>query len=92
MAWLWSSSYQWLPSTVSLDQDGKPKFTSYINNLDPKRYPGMYDTLEKLVDSVIPAWDQCLQECQTWRRGDQTVPIGRAGRQDTRFDKIKQAS
>lgn len=91
---LWSSTYQWLPSTVSLDDDGKPRFASYINNLDPERYSAMYRTIEKLVDAVIPAWDQCLQEYSKdfIRRNDSTPTLGRAGRQDTRFEKIRSAS
>lgn len=91
---LWSSNYQWLPSTVSLSDDGKPRFTSYINNLDPERYPAMYGTVERLVDAVIPAWDQCLQEYSkdSLKRKGSTHILGRAGRQDTRFEEIRGAS
>lgn len=37
-------------------------FTSYINNLHPKKHPEIYRTLERLIDAAIPAWDQCLRE------------------------------
>lgn len=89
---LWSPNYQWLPSIVSLREGGKPKFTSYINNLDPNHYPEVYGTLESLVDTVIPAWDQCLQEREMRGRGGEQPGCGRAGRQDTRYERIQGGS
>lgn len=56
----WSKTYQWLPSNVAFQDDGGVKFTSYINNLHPTKYPDIYRTLEKLVEKALPAWDQCL--------------------------------
>lgn len=56
----WSSTYQWLPSNVALGEDGSVKFTSYINNLHPTRYPDIYSTIEKLIETALPAWDHCL--------------------------------
>lgn len=58
----WSTSYQWLPSNVSFQNDGSVKLMSYINNLHPTKYPGIYATIEKLIETAIPAWDQCLLE------------------------------
>ncbi|KAI0198684.1 hypothetical protein F4808DRAFT_254042 [Astrocystis sublimbata] len=57
---LWSEEYQWLPSNVTLHDDGSAKFTSYINNLHPTKYPEIYSALEKLVQNALPLWDQCL--------------------------------
>jgi hypothetical protein len=56
----WSDTYQWLPANVAFQDDGAVKFTSYINNLHPKRYPEIYRTIEKLIETALPAWDQCL--------------------------------
>jgi hypothetical protein len=56
----WSDNYQWLPANVAFQDDGSVKFTSYINNLHPNKYPEIYRTIEKLIDTSIPAWDQCL--------------------------------
>jgi hypothetical protein len=56
----WSDTYQWLPANVAFQNDGAVKFTSYINNLHPNRYPGIYRTIEKLIEASLPAWDQCL--------------------------------
>ncbi|KAM0457489.1 hypothetical protein ACHAO4_003289 [Trichoderma viride] len=56
----WSETYQWLPANVKFMEDGTVKFTSYINNLHPQKYPQVYRTIEKLIEAALPAWDQCL--------------------------------
>lgn len=56
----WSDTYQWLPANVKFMEDRTVKFTSYINNLHPQKYPQIYRTIEKLVEAALPAWDQCL--------------------------------
>ncbi|KAI4688005.1 uncharacterized protein J4E84_004933 [Alternaria hordeiaustralica] len=57
----WFNQYQWLPANLAFQEDGSVKFTSYINNLHPTRYPDIYRTIEKLVETSIPMWDQCLR-------------------------------
>jgi hypothetical protein len=69
----WSETYQWLPANVAFQDDGSVKFTSYINNLHPVKYPDIYRTIEKLVQISIPMWDQCI------------VTINGTGRTDTRL-------
>jgi hypothetical protein len=56
----WSETYQWLPANVEIQQDGRVKFASYINNLHPNKYAGIYKDLETLIEKVLPLWDQCL--------------------------------
>ncbi|KAM0522607.1 hypothetical protein ACHAPE_002199 [Trichoderma viride] len=56
----WSDTYQWLPANVKFMEDGTVKFTSYINNLHPQKYPQIYRTIEKLIEAALPTWDQCL--------------------------------
>lgn len=56
----WSEIYQWLPANVAFQDDGSVSFTSYINNLHPNKYPEIYRTIEKLIETALPAWDQCL--------------------------------
>jgi len=56
----WSDTYQWLPANVAFQEDGTFKFTSYINNLHPVRHLRTYRTIERLIESALPAWDQCL--------------------------------
>lgn len=55
-----SCCYQWLPSNLAFQADGTVKFTSYINNLHPERYSNIYHTLERLIQTALPMWDQCL--------------------------------
>jgi hypothetical protein len=56
----WSNTYQWLPSNVAFQEDGKVKFISYINNLHPVKYAELYRTIEELINTSLPMWDQCL--------------------------------
>lgn len=75
----WSTTYQWLPSNVALQEDGSVKFTSYINNLHPTRYPDIYSTIEELIETALPAWDHCLLVQEGW--GEKYGP----GRKGSRF-------
>ena len=56
----WSVKYQWLPANVAFRDDGSVKLTSYINNLHPNKHPEIYRTIEKLIETSLPMWDQCL--------------------------------
>ncbi|KAI9351148.1 hypothetical protein DFJ73DRAFT_760215 [Zopfochytrium polystomum] len=38
-----SEKFQWLPSDVVVDADGRAKIDSYINNLHPERHAALYD-------------------------------------------------
>ncbi|KAI4676520.1 uncharacterized protein J4E88_007438 [Alternaria novae-zelandiae] len=77
----WSNQYQWLPANVAFQDDGSVKFTSYINNLHPTRYPDIYSTIEKLVETSIPMWDQCLRFAVGYHKFEG------AGRMETRTGK-----
>jgi hypothetical protein len=56
----WSENYQWLPANMAFQEDGSVRFTSYINNLHPNKFSDIYRTIEKLVETSLPLWDQCL--------------------------------
>jgi hypothetical protein len=77
----WSDTYQWLPSNVAFQKDGNVKFTSYINNLHPGKYPDVYRTIERLIEAVLPAWDQCLGLKPGYKKKEG------AGRIESRFPK-----
>uniref|UniRef100_A0A8H7K9M8 DUF4246 domain-containing protein n=1 Tax=Bionectria ochroleuca TaxID=29856 RepID=A0A8H7K9M8_BIOOC len=81
----WSNTYQWLPANVAFKDNGRPEFTSYINGLRPDKYPDIYKTIERLLDVVIPAWDQCLTEISGNDRHS-------SGRRSSRFERISEAS
>ncbi|KAF5680281.1 hypothetical protein FDENT_8484 [Fusarium denticulatum] len=73
----WSDAYQWLPSNVKLMDDGSVKLTSYINNLHPK-HSDIYETVEKLIERALPAWDHSVSFVRDW-------DIVSAGRTKARF-------
>ena len=75
----WSEKFQWLPANLAFQSDGTVKFTSYINNLHPTKYADIYHTIEKLIDTAIPAWDHCLTESESLNK---TV----VGRKDKRVN------
>ena len=77
----WSTNYQWLPSNVEFVPEGGVKFTSYINNLHPTRHARVYETIEKLIETVLPAWDACLAQSSDYDRDDIISP----GRSEPRF-------
>lgn len=58
--YLWSNTYQWLPANVAFREDGTIRFTSYINNIHPTKFPDIYRTIENLIETALRLWDQCL--------------------------------
>jgi hypothetical protein len=52
--------FQWLPSAVHFDSDGKAMISSYINNLHPEEHKALYVVLERFVDAAIPLWNDVL--------------------------------
>ncbi|KAF0315041.1 DUF4246 domain-containing protein [Colletotrichum asianum] len=52
----WSTSFQWLPCEVELDDD-KPRITSYINNLHLTKHADLYSVIERVLGKVVPVWD-----------------------------------
>ena len=51
------SIYQWLPAEFFVSEDGKPRITSYVNNLDQEKYPKMYSLLEDIFERVLPMFE-----------------------------------
>jgi hypothetical protein len=72
----WSQTYQWLPANLAFQDDGTVRFTSYINNLHPKKHPEIYRLVEKLIDTAIPAWERVLS----------STPVVESAESQTRFD------
>ncbi|PTB54343.1 hypothetical protein M431DRAFT_118342 [Trichoderma harzianum CBS 226.95] len=50
-------SFQWLPCDVIVDETGKAKINSYINNLHPIEHADLYTTIEKFINLALPALD-----------------------------------
>ncbi|KAK3899199.1 hypothetical protein C8A05DRAFT_37207 [Staphylotrichum tortipilum] len=64
----WSTTYQWLPANLEFNDDGTVEFTSYINNLHPTKYLDIYVTIEKLLSTALPLWDQCITQYNSGTR------------------------
>lgn len=72
----WSQTYQWLPANLAFQDDGSVRFTSYINNLHPKKHSDIYRLVEKLIDTAMPAWERVLS----------SSPVDESGKTQKRFD------
>lgn len=58
---LFSADYQWLPCEISFDAEQQGiKISSYINNLHPREYPSLYETVEKCIRASIQPWNEVL--------------------------------
>lgn len=58
-SWGVSSLFQWIPALFEL-KDGRYKIASYINNLHPKDYESLYETIEDIFNLSIPGLNYTL--------------------------------
>jgi len=72
----WSTTYQWLPANMAFQDDGTLRFTSYINNLHPKKHPEIYQLVEQLVDRALPAWQRVLSSRPVTNKGETQCRFG----------------
>ncbi|KAG9404201.1 hypothetical protein AC1031_005739 [Aphanomyces cochlioides] len=55
-----SDKFQWLPTPIKVDKEGKASFGSYINNIHPTDHAGMYTALESLFSTMLPLFELSL--------------------------------
>ncbi|KAH9923764.1 uncharacterized protein BXZ73DRAFT_103809 [Epithele typhae] len=55
-----SPRYQWLPTDFTVSQHGAVRPMSYINNIDPARYPALYPTLASILEKFVPLFEHVL--------------------------------
>ncbi|KAJ2040104.1 hypothetical protein GGI03_002681 [Coemansia sp. RSA 2337] len=48
----------WLPTDFHIDNNGSVTIPSYINNLHPVRYAGLYQTISKVFAKFVPLLEQ----------------------------------
>ncbi|KAI1074732.1 hypothetical protein F5B20DRAFT_562790 [Whalleya microplaca] len=70
--------FQWLPSDVHFTEGGCVKISSYINNLHPLHYGGLYGILEQMVATVVPLWNESL----SWFQDRIRIDVGRTDDED----------
>lgn len=77
VAWGTSERFQWLPSLFEYDSKSE-KFLikSYINNLHPKKFKSLYDTIETVFNSCLVGLDYVLSRASSsdYYRGEQPDP------------------
>jgi hypothetical protein len=56
----YSYKFQWLTCNVKLSDGHGCKITSYINNLRPQKFKGLYSIIEIIIDLAIPLWSLTL--------------------------------
>ena len=54
--------YQWLPSEISVNEEGNIKLTSYINNLRLDLFPEFISLTEQLLENFLPSFEKVLKE------------------------------
>jgi hypothetical protein len=60
-----SNRFQWLPSIFSVDSTGECKVKSYINDLNPNLYSGLYDTIAKVFGNMLPLFERAVGSLDT---------------------------
>ncbi|MEV6354750.1 DUF4246 domain-containing protein [Streptomyces hydrogenans] len=57
-----SERFQWLPTDVDVDDDGRVAFRSYVNNVHPERHRELATVLPELVARFLPLWENVLTD------------------------------
>ncbi|KAF8634503.1 hypothetical protein AX17_004200 [Amanita inopinata Kibby_2008] len=54
-----SLKFQWLPCEVDISRNNA-RITSYINNIHPQKYKGLYTIIARFIACAIPLWNVSL--------------------------------
>lgn len=57
-----STRYQLLPAVVAVDRNGKCRFETYVNDLNPETFADVYEVLEKLLQRLLPMFQHVLAD------------------------------
>lgn len=57
-----SERFQWLPTDVDVDDDGRASFRSYVNNVHPERHRDLASVLPELFARMLPLWENVLTD------------------------------
>ncbi|KAJ3200287.1 hypothetical protein HDU67_002151, partial [Dinochytrium kinnereticum] len=55
-----SAKFQWLPSEFEVDEAGKVKIVSYINNLNPSRHSQLYCSIAGIFQVMLPMFERAI--------------------------------
>lgn len=68
--------YQWLPSRFDVNNDGKVKIMSYINNLNTNKYPQFIKLIENVFEKLIPSFEKVINQTLTNKSLQVIVKVG----------------
>ncbi|MUT92876.1 DUF4246 domain-containing protein [Streptomyces sp. Z38] len=57
-----SEKFQWLPTDVDVDADGRASFRSYVNNVHPDKHRDLVAVLPELFARMLPLWENVLTD------------------------------
>ncbi|MGC5241429.1 DUF4246 domain-containing protein [Streptomyces albogriseolus] len=57
-----SEKFQWLPTDVDVDDDGRVSFRSYVNNVHPEKHRDLAAVLPELFARMLPLWENVLTD------------------------------
>jgi Protein of unknown function (DUF4246) len=63
-----SDCFQWLPTDVRVDAQGKVQLMSYINNMHPEWHSALYAATAALIENTIPIFERTLAAAATPKR------------------------
>lgn len=57
-----SEKFQWLPTDVDVNADGRASFRSYVNNVHPEKHRDLVSVLPELFARMLPLWENVLTD------------------------------
>ncbi|KAJ3235893.1 hypothetical protein HDU81_011351 [Chytriomyces hyalinus] len=60
-----STRFQWLPSEFRVDEDGKVRIQSYVNNLNPRVHKDLYGTIAAAFQALVPMFEMAMGSFDT---------------------------
>ncbi|KXS20912.1 hypothetical protein M427DRAFT_27974 [Gonapodya prolifera JEL478] len=55
-----STKYQWLPTDIQVDDEGRISISSYINNLSRPAYPRAYGAIKAVLQAMLPLFERAV--------------------------------
>ncbi|GAB9472653.1 hypothetical protein Gpo141_00009826 [Globisporangium polare] len=55
-----TSTFQWIPSDIQVNEDGSARIVSYINNLHPVHFASLYISIESIFARFVPLFERVV--------------------------------
>lgn len=62
-----SSKYRWMPSEMSVTDQGVISIDSYVNNLHPIKHKDLYGVIGEVLEKFIPLFNRTLNDVVNWK-------------------------